>query len=192
MLPSSFPTSGENVASPRSCPRAELVPCSSREAQLLPDHQHLGTQRWVSTKLPLPWARLGGQRGGGSPQEGCPCPNGGSETGREGQLSHLHARWASSTTKTLSLLGNPRPDGAEPNALLGDWEPAPAPAPRGDADPHPTPQPSPTAGEAAHPWKAPSAGCVSPIRNSISRLPVAKGSAAPCAVEGGIGANRRT
>lgn len=28
---------------------------------------------------------------------------------------------------------------------------------------------------------APSAGCVNPIRNSISRLPLAKGSAAPCA-----------
>lgn len=31
------------------------------------------------------------------------------------------------------------------------------------------------------PGKAPSAGCANPIRNSISRLPVAKGSAAPCA-----------
>lgn len=31
------------------------------------------------------------------------------------------------------------------------------------------------------PGKAPSAGCVNPIRNSISKLPVAKGSAAPCA-----------
>lgn len=40
---------------------------------------------------------------------------------------------------------------------------------------------SPQQGEAAGPWKAPSAGCASPIRNSISRLPVAKGSAAPCA-----------
>lgn len=29
------------------------------------------------------------------------------------------------------------------------------------------------------PWKAPSPGCANPIRNSISRLPVAKGSAAP-------------
>lgn len=36
-------------------------------------------------------------------------------------------------------------------------------------------------GEQLVPGQAPSAGCVKPIRNSISRLPVAKGSAAPCA-----------
>lgn len=40
---------------------------------------------------------------------------------------------------------------------------------------------APQEGEQLVLGRAPSAGCVSPIRNSISRLPVAKGSAAPCA-----------
>lgn len=40
---------------------------------------------------------------------------------------------------------------------------------------------APQEGEQLVLGQAPSAGCVNPIRNSISRLPVAKGSAAPCA-----------
>lgn len=72
--------------------------------------------------------------------------------------------------------GLPPPPPPPSPSSMGKKEPAPAPAAPGGRSPVPRRR-----GRQLVPGKAPSAGCVNPIRNSISRLPVAKGSAAPCA-----------